>query len=159
MEILAVFLMKTIDNALSTAKTIFINKEKYMTGAILNGLSTFFYLIAIVQITKSNSLLSIISMCIATILGTYLPGFILKKSERDKLFIFDITADDFENGKVFADAVRNTNIAIKSYITYDDDLNKVLSCKIYCINKNESTIINNLIPKTFRYNVYVPLEL
>lgn len=155
---LIAFILKILDNGLSTAKTIYINKEKYVLGALLNAFSTFFYLVAIVQLTKDNSLESIIAMCVATFIGTYLPGVLIKKSERDKLWIFDITASSLDEGKEFADIIREHNIAIKSYSSYDKDMNKVLSCKIYCSTKTESRIVNKFIPNNFKYNVYVPLE-
>lgn len=157
MQILYSFILKMLDNFLSTAKTISINKEKYFLGALFNAVSTFFYLVAIVQLTKANSLHSIIAMCVATFIGTYLPGLMLKKSERDKLFIFDVTADTLERGKEFADIVRDNNIAIKTYSSYDSEMNKVLSCKIYSLTRSESKVINSLIPKEFKYHVYVPL--
>lgn len=158
MSPLIAFVLKILDNGLSTAKTIYINKERYALGALLSSFSTFFYLVAIVQLTKDNSLKSIIAMCVATYVGTYLPGLLIKKSERDKLWIFDITANSFDEGKEFADKIREHNIAIKSYSSYDSDMNKVLSCKIYCSTKTESRIVNKFIPNKFKYNVYVPLE-
>lgn len=154
---LIAFALKILDNGLSTAKTIYINKEKYCLGALLNAFSTFFYLVAIVQLTKSNSLISIIAMCLATFIGTYLPGLIIKKSERDKIYIFDVTASTLDKGKEFADTIRDNNIAIKTYSSYDTDMNKVLSCKIYCTSRHESRVVNNTIPQDFKYNVYVPL--
>lgn len=157
-EILSSFLLKAIDNALSTIKTINLQKEKYFYGAFFNALSTFFYLVGVIQIAKSNSLLSVISMCVATFIGTYVPGVLIKKSERDKLYIFDITADDLTLGKYFADAIRKENIAIKTYSSYGSDMNKVLSCKVYCTTKNESRIVNTLMPKTFKYNIYSPIH-
>lgn len=155
---LMAFVLKTLDNGLSTAKTIYINKERYVLGALLNAFSSFFYLVAIVELTKSNDMKSIVAMCVATFIGTYLPGLLIKKSEREKLWIFDVTADNLENGKEFADKVREKNIAIKTYISYDNEMNKVLSCKVYCLTRSESRLINNLIPKDFKYNVFVPLE-
>lgn len=157
--IIVVFMLKLIDNALSTVKTIYIHKEKYLLGGLFNSVSTFFYLIAIVQVTRSNDFFSIVSMCVATFIGTLLPGVIMKRSERDKLFIYDITASDLDEGKEFADIIRDSNIAIKTYISYDCDLNKVLSCKVFCPTKNESKIVDQLLFDTgFKYNKYVPLE-
>jgi hypothetical protein len=100
---------------------------------------------------------SIIAMCAATFLGTLIPGIIIKKSERDKLFIYEITTSDLEEGKMFADELRDTNIAIRSHTTYDEDMNKVLVCKVYCSTKRESKIVDMLIPNSFRYHIYVPV--
>ena len=158
MDILISFILKTIDNGLGTAKNIYINKEKYVIASLFNGIATFFYLIAIVQLTKSNSIYNIIAMCIATFIGTLIPGIMVKKSERDKLFIFDITSDTLESGKEFADLIRKNNIAIKTYKSYDSNMNKTLSCKVFCSTKEESKIVNKLIKPNFRYNIYVPIE-
>lgn len=155
--VLQAFFLKLVDNGLGTLKTIFIQKEKYMLGALFNALSAFFYLIAIVQVAKSNDMFSIIAMCIATFLGTLIPGILVKKSERDKLYIYEITTTNLEEGKIFADDVRDTNIAIRSYTSYDEDMNKVLICKVYCSTKEESRILDTLIPYSFRYHVYVPV--
>lgn len=156
-EILSSFFLKAVDNGLSTFKTIYLQKEDYIKGGLYNALSTFFYLVGVVQITKSNSIFNIIAMCIATFLGTYLPGLFLKRSERDKLYIFDVTADNLNLGKDFADAIREENIAIKTFSSYDTYMNKVLTCKVYCTTKDESRIVNKLMPKTFKYNIYSPL--
>lgn len=156
--ILVAFTLKLIDNTLGTVKSIYLHKERYLLGALFNSAATFFYLVAIVQIAKSNDMLSIIAMCFATFLGTLIPGLLMKKSERDKLFIYDITAIDLESGKNFADLVRDNNIPIKTFISYDKDLNKVLSCKAFCPTKNESRIVDGLIPSEFKYNKYTPLE-
>lgn len=158
MEILTSFILRILDNSLGTCKTIFISKGQYFLGALFNAFSSFFYLFALVQLTKSNSIYSILAMCLATFIGTYVPGKVIKKSEADKLFIFDITSDNFENGKQFADKVRNLNIAIKTYKTYDSNMQKALSCKIYCVNKEESSMVENLIMPNFKYNIYTPID-
>ena len=158
MQILISFILKAVDNGLSTAKTIYINKEKYFIASLLNGMATFFYLVAIVQLTKTNSIANIIAMCVATFIGTLLPGIMVRKSERDKLYIFDITSDSLESGKKFADEVRKHNVAIKTYKSYDNNMNKILSCKVYCTTKEETKIVNSLIQPNFKYNIYVPLK-
>ena len=157
-QLIQVFALKLADNALATIKTIYLQKERYVLGGIFNALSTFFYLVAVVQIAKSNDLLSIAAMCVATFLGTFLPGIAIKKSERDKLYIYEVTADTMKNGMRFADRIRKKNIAIKTYISYDSEMNKVLSCKVYCTTRKESKTIKGMIPKGFKYHAYVPIE-
>lgn len=157
-EIVQAFIVKIMDNGLGTFKTIYLNKEKYLLGALFSSLSTFFYLLGVVQVAKDSGFISIVTMCVATFVGTYLPGIFLKKTERDKLYIFEITASSLKEGKEFADSLRELNIAVKTDTARDSDLNKVLSCKAYCNNKNESRIVKELIPENFRHHVYVPLE-
>lgn len=157
-EILKAFVLKALDNSLGTCKTIYLQKEKYLIGGLFNAFSTFFYLLGVVQITKGNSIFSILSMCLATFLGTYIPGVLIKRSEKDKLYIYEITANTLEDGKIFADAIRELNIAIKTNTSYDTEMNKVLTCKVYCSNKQESKIVIDNISKDFHYHAYVPIE-
>lgn len=160
MEILFAFALKMIDNIFSTAKTIYISKERYLAGSLLNAIATFFYLVAIVQITKDNSLLSIFAMCLATFIGTYLPGIFIKRNERDKLYIFDITANNLKNGIAFADAIRRANLPINTHTTYDSGMTKTLVCKIFCETKEESKEVLKLLKKypEFKYNVCTPID-
>ena len=157
MEIILVFLFKICDNALATAKTVFVSKGKYLTGAMFNAFSFLFYTIAFSKALKDDSPGTTIAMCLAVFLGTYLTGSLIKKSERERLFIFDITSDTFENGIAFADELREHNLAIKTYITYDSNLIKTLSCKVYCTTKTESALVDSLIKKDFKYNKTIPV--
>ena len=157
-QIVQAFLVKIMDNSLGTFKTIYLNKEKYFFGAMFSAFSTFFYLIGVQQVAKDSGWLTISVMTFATFIGTYLPGFFIKRIERDKLWIFEITASSLEEGKKFADEIRELNIAVKTTVSYDSDMNKVLTCKTYCSTKHESRIINELIPQKFHYHVYVPIE-
>lgn len=158
MEILIAFLLKMVDNTLGTFKTISLNKEKYYSASIFNAVGTFFYLLAVVRMTRSDNIWGIVAMCIATFFGTLLPGLFVKSSEKDKLYIFDITADSMESGMKFADELRELNIAVRTAITYDKIMNRTLACKVYCNSKEESRLVNSLIRPEFRYNVYVPIS-
>ena len=158
MEILLVFILKILDNALATAKTVFISKEKYLSGSLFNALSFLFYTMAFSKALKDDSMFTTVAMCIAVFIGTYITGIVFRRSERDKLYIFDITSDTFQTGIAFADEIRENNLAIKTYVTYDSNMKKTLSCKVYCSTREESKIVNSLIKPNFKYNVYIPIE-
>lgn len=159
-EIGIAFGLKMADNALSTVKTLYLSKGKFFGASLFASLSTLFYLLAIVRIANSNDIYSILAMCIATFVGTLMPCYLIKKSERDKLYIFDITADNLANGKKFADIVRGNNIAVNTSVVYDKNMNKTLLCKAYCSSKEESRFLNEMLKENneFKYNVYVPIN-
>jgi|GEM_PF-1157780 len=157
MEIFIVFLLKLIDNTLGTMKTICLSREKFFFSSLLAAMSTTVYMIAVVRIAKSDGILSIIAICTATFIGTLVPGLIAKKSEKDRLFIFDITADNMDSGKEFADILRSANIATKTSVVYDNMMKKTLSIKAYCANRSESKVVNEIIYPNFKYNVYAPM--
>jgi len=159
-EIGIAFGLKMADNALSTVKTLYLSKGKFFGASLFASMSTLFYLLAIVRIANSNDIYSIIAMCFATFFGTLMPCYLLKKSEREKLYIFDVTSDSMDSGKEFADTVRNSNIAVNTSVVYDKNMKKTLMCKIYCATKEQSKMINDLLKNKneFKYNVYVPIE-
>jgi ligand-binding sensor protein len=116
-------------------------------------------MIAVVRMAKSDGIFSIMAICAATFIGTLLPGLAVKKSEKEKLYIFDITADTMNSGKEFADILRSSNIAIKTSVVYDTLMIKTLSIKAYCANKEESKMVNEVLSPAFKYNVYSPMSL
>lgn len=156
MEILLQFIFKLADNALSTCKTICLSKDQNFRAALFAAVANYFYLTTIKAMSRSDSELLLYALCFAVFLGTYLPGTILKKAKRDTLYIFSITADNMENGKKFADIIRDNNIPIKTYKAYDSYMRKTLSCDVYCSTKVESSIVEQNIMPNFKYNVNIP---
>lgn len=159
MEILIVFLLKLLDNTLGTMKNIYLARGKFYFSSLLAALSTTIYMVAVVRMAKSDGVLTIIAICAATFIGTLIPGLAVKKSEKEKLYIFDITADNMNSGKEFADILRTENIAIKTSVVYDNMMIKTLSIKAYCANKKESKMVNENLNPAFKYNVYAPMSL
>lgn len=53
--------------------------------------------------TKSDGIPTIMVICAVTFIGTLIPGLAVKKSEKEKLYIFDIIADTMHSGKEFAE--------------------------------------------------------
>ena len=158
MDYIIAFLLKFINNCLSTAKTITVSKGEYFLGALFNAISELFYLLVMVRVIKSNDIFSMLMVCFAVFLGTYITGVVFKKKQPEKLYIFDVTSDNMENGIDFADKVRFFNIAIKTYKTFDTNMNKCLSCKIYCNTREESKIVESLMLPNFKYNQIIPVE-
>lgn len=159
MEIFIVFLLKLLDNTLGTMKNIYLAREKFLFSSLLAAMSTTVYMIAVVRMAKSDGVFSIIAICAATFIGTLIPGLLVKKSEKEKLYIFDITADNMNSGKEFADILRIANIPTKTSVVYDKMMIKTLSIKAYCANREESKMVNEALYPAFKYNVYTPMIL
>ena len=158
MELITTFILKLLDQAINTSKSIFIAKERYLLGSILNAISNFFYFIVIVRVAKSDDITTILAICLATFIGTYASGKLIRKQEGDRLYIFRATSDNLENGIKFADTIRDNNIAIHTTTGYDKSMNKTLFCEIYCTTKEESRIVTNLIPCEFKYHIQNPID-
>lgn len=152
---LVTFLCKIADNALSTLKNIYLHKGRYFLSSIFSAIGTFFYMVAIVNAVKDNSLNSIISMCIATFLGSYLPAKLVERMEEDKLFVYEITSDSFEGGLELIDEIRDLNIPFKSTTIYNNKVEKVMEIKVFCSTKVESAMIKDILDEDYKYHAYV----
>lgn len=148
------FICKMLDNALGTLKNIYLTKEKYLVSSLFSAASTFFYMVAVVNTIKDSSFGSIIALCVATFLGSYIPAVIVKSKEDDKLYVFEVTSNTFDEGIELADSIKELNIAIKTVVSYDANTNKVLTCKIYCSTKAESIMVKEIIGE-HKYHAYV----
>lgn len=155
---LITFLCKIADNALSTLKNIFLHKQRYFISSLFSASGTFFYMVAMVNAIKDNSFSSILAMCVATFLGSYIPAKIVEKKEPDKLYVFDITTNDIKEGLLFADSIRELNIPIKTAPAYNELGNKVIECKVFCGTKQESAILKELIKDSYKYHAYESKE-
>lgn len=149
--LITVFIMKFLDCALGTCKTVFLCKNKFFISSVLNSLSAVLFIyVADFMANSQDDLKNYIAVTIflANLAGGYLPPKILDVIEADKLFIYVITIENLEDGKIFADSLRELNIPVSTSIIYDKKINKCLLCKAYCGTKNESKIVDEKL-KTF----------
>lgn len=127
--------------------------SKGLLSSIASGVSAFFYFTMMVKLIKVNSTSGIIIISFATFLGTYIPMAIAEKMEKEKVYVFNITPDTNENGKDFADQIREANIPVLTYKGYNKSMELVLCCKIFSQSKDQSKLIENMIPENFKYHV------
>lgn len=163
LEIAIAFLLKLLDNIFGTFKTILVSKERYLLGALFNALGTLFFLVAMVRVSQSSNNQAIIAMCIATFLGTYIPGLITNKTEKDKLYIFDITAKTMETGISLSSRLKELGIAIRTETAYNENTTKTLVCKVYSPTKVESSQVIDILNSQeykgkLKWHVYSPVE-
>lgn len=159
-ELLIMFFLKLLDCTFGTLKNIFLFKNKHFWSALVFTISTYFYLTMLVSLSRNDSVAAKLLICLATFLGTYIPSKSMHKLDKrhDRLYIFDITSDTIENGKAWADHMRQRDLALKTDKARDQNMNKVLSIKIYCETRAQSKMVKALIPKEFNYNAYIPFE-
>lgn len=147
------FFLKILDCMLGTAKGIFMNKNKVLVSALISAAATFFSLMMIVKIIKVNSISGMVIISMATFFGTCIPMYIAQRLEKDKIFVYNVTPDTNENGKTFADEIRENNISILTYKGYNKSMEPVLCSKIFSQSRIESRLIEDLMPDNFEYHV------
>ena len=153
---LAVYLMKFLDCALSTLKTVFLVKNQFFISSILNSLSAalFIFVADTMANAPSDQKLWIAGIVfLANLTGGYLPPKLVKRMESDKLFVYVITPQSFEEGKDLADDLRAHNIPVSTTVVYDKYMNKTLDIKAYAQGKEESRIISRHLDDTMKWHV------
>lgn len=153
---LAVYLMKFSDCALSTLKTVFLVKNQFFISSILNSLSAalFIFVADTMANAPSDQKLWIAGIVfLANLTGGYLPPKLVKHMESDKLFVYVITPQSFEEGKDLADDLRAHNIPVSTTVVYDKYMNKTLDIKAYAQGKEESRIISRHLDDTMKWHV------
>lgn len=153
---LAVYLMKFSDCALSTLKTVFLVKNQFFISSILNSLSAalFIFVADTMANAPSDQKLWIAGVVfLANLTGGYLPPKLVKRMESDKLFVYVITPQSFEEGKDLADDLRTHNIPVSTTVVYDKYMNKTLDIKAYAQGKEESRIISRHLNDTMKWHV------
>ncbi|BAO04807.1 uncharacterized protein CBO05P1_088 [Clostridium botulinum B str. Osaka05] len=152
-QLLMLFILKLLDCAISTLKTLLLIKEKDFLSSICTALSQFFYLTLLVKITKNNSNLGIFVICLGALIGSYLPKFIVRRTDKDKTWIYEILPQSTQQSQEIADILRNNNLEVFTTKGYNFDVDKILTIKTFSNNKQESILIENLIPKDVSFHV------
>lgn len=120
---------------------------KGLASSLMNGLATMAYMLIIVDFEKA------VTVSLATMIGNYATFFVVNKYEKDKVWIFDIIPDSDDEGKDFADTIRDNNIPIMTYIGFNETKERVICSKVYSHSKEQSKLIESFIGVGFKYSV------
>ena len=120
MEIfVSVFVMKFMDCALSTMKTVFLCKNKFFISSVLNSLAAALFIFvanSMAMAPEDQKNWIALTVFFANLIGGYFPPKFLDRFEADKLFVYIITAENFDEGKNFADKLRELNIPVSTTV-------------------------------------------
>ena len=104
--------------------------------------------------TEQKGLIAI-AIFVANLTGGYFPPKILDRFEKDRLFCYVITCTDLEQGKFMADKLRELNIPVSTTISYGDNVEKQLTCNVYCNTRKESKIVDSFIKDNDNYKYHI----
>ena len=153
---MAVYLMKFSDCALSTLKTVFLVKNQFFVSSILNSLSAALFIFvadAMANAPADQKIWIAGIVFLANLTGGYLPPKLVDRLESDKLFVYVITPQTFDEGKELADDLRAHNIPVSTSIVYDKHMNKTLDIKAFAQGKQESRIISKHLDDTMKWHI------
>ena len=154
LDLICSFAYRLADVMLGTAKTIFLTKAKYVLSAFFASMSMLFGMKATVIAARADNDFSIYMMCLATFIGTLCTGKLIRRTEPDDLYVFDITASDVPAGKEMAKKLAEYSMNYRTELARDTKSRETLKITVHCYTQDESRIVLDMMPDDFKYNAY-----
>ena len=140
------FAAKMLDNALGTAKTILVQRNRCFLAGIALILSNYIYFCITKNIVTADSDLAILVVSVASGAGCWLVMALNNRISKDRTYVNVIMSDDLEAMRQFRDFLAEhhiTNVATDSYTL--DWSTKTITITAYAETKEDSTLINRYI--------------
>ena len=143
------FFAKVLDNALSTTKTIMIQKNRCILAGLAVMLSDFIYLSITKSVVTDGNQWSIMIVSLASGVGCTLACIVSDKISRDRTYVNVIMSDNKKEMQRLRDYLSEhhiTNVATDSYTL--DWKRQTITITAYPETRAESRLINEFIEKS-----------
>ena len=137
---------KVADNALSTTKTILVQRSRWILAGIAVIISDFIYFWITKRVVSADNELAMLVVAVAGGVGCSLACFINEKMSKDRTYVNVIMSDNLEamqNFRDFLAAHHITNVAADTYTL--DWSKKTISITAYPETKEQSRLITEYI--------------
>ena len=140
------FLAKVFDNALSTTKTILIQRSRWLLAGVSVVLSDFIYFWLTKKVVAADNNWAILIVAIAGGVGCSIACLVSERLSKDRTYVNVIMSDNLEAMKAFRDFLAEhhiTNVAADTYTLYWNK--KTISITAYPETKAENHLITEYI--------------
>ena len=142
----ALFVTKVLNNALGAAKTILIQRSKWLLAGVAVMLSELVSLWITKSIVTDDNFLAMIIVAVAGGVGCSLACILSEKLSKDRTYVNIIMSDNLEAMKNFRDFLAEHHITNVAADSYTRDWNqKTITITAYADTKAESRLINEYI--------------
>ena len=144
--LLVMFCARVLDNALSTAKAILVQRNKCLLAGIALGLSNFIYLSITKDVVLTESNLMLVVVSVASGVGCCLTVVLNDHLSKDRTYVNVIMCDNMDAMQEFCDFLAEhhiTNTACDSYTL--DWQTKTITITAYAETKAQSKLIDEYI--------------
>ena len=136
------FLAKVLDNALSTTKTIMIQRSRWILAGIAVLLSDFIYYWITKRVVSADGDLAMLIVSVAGGIGCSLACLISERLSKDRTYVNVIMSDNLEAVKAFRDFLAEHHITNVASDSYTRDWNrKTISITAYPETKAQNKLI------------------
>ena len=146
MNYIVLFFAKVMDNTLSTAKTILIQRNRCLLAGITVAVSDFVYFMMIKHVLSADNILGIAVVSLAGGIGCFAAVLLGNRISKDRTFVNVVMSDDKSAMQEFRDflAVHHiTNVACDSYTLNWD--RKTITVTAYAETKAQNRLIDEYI--------------
>ena len=143
------FFAKMLDNALSTAKTILIQRNRCLLAGVCLAVSNYIYLLITKDVVSSDSNLAMIVVSVASGVGCCLAVAVSNKFSKERTYVNVIMSDNREAMQEFRDLLAErhiTNVTTDSY-TLDWET-KTITITAYAETKEQHRLIGRYIEES-----------
>ena len=145
-EMAVLFLVKVLDNALGTAKTILIQKNRCFLAGVALAVSNFLYFKLTKNVVNMEGDLALYIIAFASAVGCWLAIGFDNRFSKDRTYVNVIMCDDIETMKHFRDFLAENKITNVAADTYTKDWSKkTLTITAYAETKQQSILIDDYI--------------
>ena len=140
------FLAKVFDYALSTTKTILIQRSRWLLAGVSVVLSDFIYFWLTKKVVAADNNWAILIVAIAGGVGCSIACLVSERLSKDRTYVNVIMSDNLEAMKAFRDFLAEHHITNVAADTYTLDWNKkTISITAYPETKAENHLITEYI--------------
>ncbi len=144
LELVIIFIIKVIDNVLSTAKTILVQKNKAFIAGVTVFISQIIFYKLIDAVADSGEL-TIYIIAIASGIGTQLAIMISNKFSKDRMYVNIIMCDNKKVMMKLRDYLKEHKITNLTTDGYTKEWKKTLAITAYAETKEQSKLLDEYI--------------
>ena len=142
----SIFLAKVLDNALSTTKTILIQRSRWLLAGIAVVISDFIYFWVTKRVVSADGWLAMLVVALAGGVGCAIACLLSDKLSKDRTYVNVIMSDNLDAMKALRDFLAQHHITNVAADTYTRDWNtKTITITAYPETKAESRLITGYI--------------
>lgn len=143
-NLVVIFVVKVLDNILSTSKTILVQKNKaFLAGLTVVISQIIFY--KLIDAVSEGSELTIYVIAIASGLGTLLAIWISNRFSKDRMYVNIIMCDNKKVMKELRDYLKDNKITNLTTDGYTKEWKKTLAITAYAETREQSKLLDEYI--------------
>jgi len=147
-NLVVIFIVKVLDNILSTGKTILVQKNKAFLAGLTVVISQIIFYKLIDAVSSSGTDLTIYIISIASGIGTLLAIWISNKFSKDRMYVNIIMCDNRKVMKELRDYLKANKITNLTTDGYTKEWKKTLAITAYLETKEQSRLLDKYIDES-----------